>query len=262
MDCGEARKAIYLSSGIRIITTEVIQAQKHIKRCAECSEFFQSEENIQNLIMKRAPKVKAPHSLREKILADMAESSSSNRFYNLLPFGRIGLSNSLGLLGIFVILVVSTFTYYLLFNRDSHSLASQLAKDHLRNIPEQVQILSSEPRKIEDWFRGKVDFAVLVPELRGARLKGGRLCHIENSRVALLFYEKDGIPISLFVMDDSTASLSPKGRLEIYDKKLHKQSERGCNLIFWRNGGITYALVSDIDREELSQLVPEVALKD
>jgi len=257
MECGKARKTIYLSSGTKTITNDIVRARQHIKHCAKCSEFFSVEGNLRNLIREIAPKEKAPSFLREKVLAKMAETRSLNRFYNFLPSGRIGLNISLALIGIFFVLVVSGSAYLLSFNKDSHSLVSKLAEDHLRNIPEKAQILSTEPEKIKDWFRGKVDFAVLVPEIRGAKLKGGRLCHIGNNRVALLFYEKDENPISLFVMGDSLANQSPIGKLKNYGKKLHKQSKKGCNVIMWRERGLTYALVADIKTEELTHFVPD-----
>ncbi|HEX9667202.1 MAG TPA: hypothetical protein VGA95_11690, partial [Thermodesulfobacteriota bacterium] len=78
---------------------------------------------------------------------------------------------------------------------------------------------------------------------------------------ALLFYEKEGKPISLFVMDESYLDGYSQDKVEILRNKLHNDTEKGCNLIFWRQRGILYALVSDIKAEELSNLVPKIALR-
>lgn len=63
-------------------------------------------------------------------------------------------------------------------------------------------------------------------------------------------------------MDDSLADLSSTEKVEIHGKKLHHQSEKGCNLIFWREKGVVYTLVSDMRQEELMHLVPGTALTE
>ncbi len=265
MDCGEARKIIYLTSGTEPLTSELVEAKKHVRHCAECTEFFREEEALKNLIKERAPKEKASSNLRENILAEIAkrEQRLSNHLYNIFYSSKIVRTVPIILIVVFLILIATSIFYFISSNQQGdQSLVSQLAEDHITNIPEVAQILSSEPRNVEDWFRGKVDFVVKVPELRGTKLIGGRLCRIKNNRIALLFYEKDKKPISLFVMDNSVADLSSIGKVEIQGKKLYQQSEKGCNLIFWREKGVVYALVSDIQREELMRLVPRTALTE
>ena len=265
MECGEARKIFYLNSGVESLTSELVEAKRHIKHCAKCCEFFREEESIKNLIRERASREKAPPSLRESILGKIGKrhgQKSSNRLYNIFLSGKAMKIVPPVLIGMFLILAASSIFYFVSLNQGHHSLASLLAQDHITNIPEAAQILSSEPISVEDWFRGKVDFMVKVPELRGATLRGGRLCRIKNHRIALLFYEKDKKPISLFIMDDSLADLSSIGKAEIHGKKVHYQSEKGCNLIFWREKGVLYAMVSDMRQEELIHLIPETALID
>jgi hypothetical protein len=259
MECGEARKIVYTSDGIQVLSPDLAGAREHIKNCSRCTEFFEIEESIKNRLKSGAPKEKATASLREHILSMIANQKTANQTRSSFLSGKFNLKASLAFLGIVVILLSMTFIYYPLSNKESLSLASRLAEDHLRNIPEAVQISSSEPKIIEDWFKDKVEFAVLVPELRNARLVGGRLCHLDNNRIALLFYEKEGKPVSLFVMDESYLDGYSQDKLEILGNKLHNDTEKGCNLIFWRQRGLLYALVSDISSVELSNLVPKVA---
>lgn len=259
MDCGEARKIIYTSDGIQAPSSDVAAAREHIISCPKCVEFFEKEEGLKERLKRGAPKEKATASFREQILSILADQGSPPKIRVSLPSGRFIVKASLSFLGVVLVLLSIMFIYQSLSNKESLSLASRLAEDHLRNIPEAVQISSSDPRTIEDWFRDKVDFAVLVPELVNAKLIGGRLCHLDNKRIALLFYEKEGKPISLFMMDEAYLDGYSQDRVEILRNKLHNDTQRGCNLIFWRQRGILYALVSDINTEELSNLVPEVA---
>ncbi|MGB7290808.1 MAG: hypothetical protein WBD99_01380 [Thermodesulfobacteriota bacterium] len=259
MDCGEARKIIYTSDGIQARSSDLADAREHLKNCSTCAEFFEIEKGLKDRLKSGAPKEKATASLREHILSMLADQDSAPKTRVSLPSGRFIVKASLSFLGVVLVLLSITFIYRSLSNKESLSLASRLAEDHLRNIPEAVQISSSDPRTIEDWFSDKVDFAILVPELMNAKLIGGRLCHLDNKRIALLFYEKEGKPISLFVMDESYLDGYSQDKVEILRNKLHNDTEKGCNLIFWRQRGILYALVSDINTEELSNLVPEIA---
>jgi len=259
MECGEARKIIYTSDGIQALSPDLAHAREHIKNCPRCAEFFTIEENIKNLLRERAPHEKYSASLREEILSMFADQKSPLKIRVSFLSGRFILITSLGFFGMVAVLLIVTFIYQSLSNKESLSLASRLAEDHLRNIPEAVQISSSDPRTIEDWFKDKVDFVVLVPELGDAKLRGGRLCHLDDNRIGLLFYEKDGKPVSLFVIDESYLDKYSGDKLKILGNELHNDTEKGCNLIFWRQRGILYALVSDINSEELSNLVPEIA---
>ena len=59
--------------------------------------------------------------------------------------------------------------------------------------------------EIKNWFQGKLDFAVAIPDLsgKGVNLVGGRLCHLRDGEVAYLIYKKEAHNISVFVIFDN-----------------------------------------------------------
>ena len=61
-------------------------------------------------------------------------------------------------------------------------------------------------------------------------------------------------------MEDSFPNQSSRDKFEIYDKQIHHRSEKGLNLLYWENSGVTYVLVSDIKLEELINLTSKTAL--
>src|SRR3990172_608791 len=107
MECGKARKILYLNSGVESLTGELVEAKRHIKHCAKCCEFFREEETIKNLIRERAPREKAPPSLRENILAEIGKrhgQKSSNPLYNIFLSGKVTKIAPPVLIGVFLIL--------------------------------------------------------------------------------------------------------------------------------------------------------------
>lgn len=261
MKCIKAREVIYMSSESEPFSAEIIEVKEHLKNCPSCAEFFKEEEILKNIIHEKAPRERAPQSLKQLVLAitekervfltRSAGTSSSTRLS--------GMISKLSFALLFLIFVTSSLILYnVSFQERNDSLSSILIEDHMKNIPGHVQILSSDPAAVEQWFSGKVDFVVNVPRLQGARFIGGRLCQIEGRRVALLFYEKNGKPLSLFVMDGSLADLNWKDKnvIETDGNFSEISNEKGCNIIFWREKGIVFALVSDIEKQEILKIIP------
>ncbi|MEX0999032.1 MAG: hypothetical protein WD000_03615 [Thermodesulfobacteriota bacterium] len=266
MECNKVREILYLAPGQGPYSAELIGAREHLKDCSSCAEFFKEEEILKNLIYEKAPRNKAPQSLRQFVLKTTEGMDSiSKATGGVLSY--VGLTEVIPKLSfalLFLILITTSLVLYnVSFENQSASLASRLVEDHIKNIPGDVQILSSDPVIVEQWFRGKLDFVVNVPKLRDTRFIGGRLCQIEGKRLALLFYEKDGRSLSVFVMDGSIPSLNWKDKNVIENEEAFSKitNEKGCNIIFWREKGIVFALVSDIERRELLEIVSGKTIK-
>ena len=84
---------------------------------------------------------------------------------------------------------------------NSPQWANLLVDDHLHSVPaaKPADVTSNDPRVVRAFFERRVDFSPVVPELDGMTLIGGRLCTLEGQRVELLFYERGGQVLSLFV---------------------------------------------------------------
>ena len=73
--------------------------------------------------------------------------------------------------------------------------------------------------------------------------------HFDGQEVAYLAYRMEGRPISLLV--SSSAEVLPSSGQAYTSGKLtfHFSSEQGLKLITWRDRGLSYALVSDVQVE-------------
>jgi len=261
MKCIKAREVIYMSSESEPFSAEIIEAKEHLKNCPSCAEFFKEEEILKNIIYERTPRERAPQSLRQLVLGiTEKERIFLTRSAKTPGYTRLsGMISKLSLTLLFLIFVTSSLILYnVSFQERNDSLTSILVEDHKNNIPGDVQILSSDPETVKEWFSGKVGFVVNVPKLQGAIFIGGRLCQIEGRRVALLFYEKNGKPLSLFVMDGSLADLNWKDKnvIDTDGNSSEVTNKKGCNIVFWREEGIVFALVSDIEKQEILKIIP------
>jgi anti-sigma factor RsiW len=139
------------------------------------------------------------------------------------------------------------------------ALSNELVTDHLRALaathPHDVE--SSDSHQVKPWFEGRLDFAPVVPADRGElRLLGGALGYVHDRkaavvsyglrrhRVTLLAFPRAGVP----GLDRADPAGGPV-RIE----------RRGFTVALWAAGDLGYALVADVDPDELGRLAYDLA---
>lgn len=120
---------------------------------------------------------------------------------------------------------------------------------HRRSVP--VEVVGPDANTVRRWFSDKVSFAVNVPEFNGpARLLGGRLSHVRQYEAAYLLYEVNGSKLSVMLFDagelDNDADFKTKTFVD---------NSNGYNVAIREKSGVTYTFTSDMNAEELAELV-------
>lgn len=242
MRCNEARKITYLSEYPEAVSHKVMEAKRHLKECPECRRFFEQEKAFSALLRQKLTKEPVPSELRERLLRHVSERKTYSRIiYKLISIA--------------VVLMLFAAGYIYKLHSDTESFVMDIINDHINFLPYSgIQISSSDFLTIQKWFNGKVDFSVVLPELK-AEIKGARLCFLKGKRLGLVFYEHRGSQISLFI----TTGLNPERlwakEVMIHGKRMKIIEKNGFNLLLWQEKGITYALVSDLDTEELKKII-------
>lgn len=246
MKCSKARKITYLSEYPEVITGEMIEANRHVKECPDCKRFFEQEKTFSVLLKQKIKKESLPSELRERLMF----CTTSKRRRPLELIYRLAAITAL------LMLFIGGYIYKLHY--DTKSIVEDIINDHINFLSSSgIQISTSNPLLIEDWFKERLDFAVHIPHIR-ANLKGARLCLLRDKRLGLVFYEHSGSQISLFM----TTELNPERLLSgkevmIGDKEIHFVEQRGFNMLLWQERGVTYALVSQLGIEELKKILKE-----
>jgi anti-sigma factor RsiW len=129
--------------------------------------------------------------------------------------------------------------------------AAQAHRDYARGaFP--LDVASSQPQVVSDWLEPRVPFHLTLPNYpeggpKRYTLAGARLMQYRGEDVAYLAYEMDRKPISLLI--SSSSRVMPSGG-ETYQSgglTFYFASEQGLRIITWRDRGLTYAQVSDLD---------------
>jgi len=242
MNCSEARKVTYLAEYPEAVSPEVIEAKRHLKGCPECKRFFEQERAFSRLLRQNIVREPVPSELRKELLRHVSKRKTFPKMvYKILSIAAV--------------LMLLTAGYIYKLHSDIKSFVMDIINDHINFLPYSgIQISSQDPLTLQKWFTGKVEFSVVLPELK-AEIKGARLCFLRGKRLGLVFYEHKGSPISLFI----TSGLNPERlwskEVIIHGKRMKIVEKNGFSLLLWQEKGITYALVSGLDAEELKKII-------
>jgi anti-sigma factor RsiW len=102
---------------------------------------------------------------------------------------------------------------------------------------------------VQEFFQGRVPVPVSKPPLPSAAAEcvGARLGKL-GARDAAQFKCRVGRrAVTVLVFDPS--------ELDIHDHEVFTQGRRGYNVVFVRHGGVGYAFTSDLDQDQMLQLV-------
>ncbi len=244
MNCSSARTAIYPSPAQCALSVETAQALDHLRHCPECRQYFETHAEWSRLLRAKLGTEPAPEALRQRLAAEIA---GRPRRAMARRFGRRAI---LALVLVLAVLPAAWRASRL----PSRLFLQALCEDHARYVKADSQFRSSDTGAVESWFRDKTEFGVRVPAFANAELLGGRLCFLRGRKAALVFYRKQGRPVSLFQLRAHDASLAALDRWEGEGPEMRRASWQGYSFAAFQQRGVAYVFVSDLRETELLEL--------
>lgn len=262
MTCGQTRKVMYLADRLEPVSPQWVEAQEHLRQCAECRAFFFDEEVLRSFVKKRLARHGVPAHVREQILVQIGEARAHHgrERASALQGTRVRAAVALAVV-VIIVLLVGIVGYQSLDVDHQEKVSAELIDDHLRFKLGASALESSQVEQVEAWFSGKVDFPVQAPRFEQTELLGGRLCYLFGKKGAMLFYRKDGAVLAFYVLDGTDLDMGRLERPESGDHGFAYGVGKGHNLVLWKDRGLVYALVSDLRKDELVRLAANVSIR-
>ncbi len=125
-------------------------------------------------------------------------------------------------------------------------LAEEVITGHARSIltAHLVDVPSSDRHTVKPWLSARLDFSPTVVDLAAAGfpLAGGRLDYLDDRPVAVLVYHYRQHVIDLFIWPSEGGAAQPPKAM----------SSKGYHVLHWREAGMTFWAISDVDPSQLA----------
>jgi len=245
MTCGRARRLLWPGAGPRVASPEVIEAQQHAEACRACQRFGRDMLALGDAIHGGAPREPAPSDVRGRLFSAIARARTGAR---QSPAHRRPSVQWLAAAGVLLLALAGAFTLDPLLRYRPADPFTAIAEEHANALGE-TRIASADPAEITRWLAGQVHFAMYVPVLPGAELRGARLYVIHGRRGAVVEYDVEGVAVSYFVVPDGTGAPSHAAAVRFEGAK-----RAGYHLVAWREPGLLHAMVGNLPASRLTTL--------
>ncbi len=258
MDCEIFKEKLYLFIDGELSGDGSAPMDEHSRSCPGCAALLENEKKADLLIRDGISRTEAPSELRERIFGMLGEPSGLN------IISRLRLLPKPVTVSVMAVLLLVVFSFPLIFRQSPVTpLFAESVSSHVKFTGGEMPagISSENPSEIKDWFRGKLDFEVFIPDLSrsGYGLSGAGVCRINGREAAWLAYEKESGYISVFLVDVSGLKFSGERVAGIADNVFYAESigEYHCVLCVCaeKGFGIARLYVSDLSGRELMRIV-------
>ena len=238
MNCEETQKLIHSYVDAELDLVRSLEVEQHLNECPVCS---MSREKLRVLSEAIGDlRYRPPAHLQKRITTAIRKEAQADRKPSLWSWRLVYVAASLAFIGILGWSAMRLLT----LPSENDLLAREVIASHVRSLMAEhlADVLSSDQHTVKPWFNGKLDFSPPVQDLASAGfpLFGGRLDYVNNRPVAALVYQRRQHYINLFVWPSTAGSAA-----------VNEFSAQGYNVVRWNAAGMTYWIVSDLNKSEL-----------
>lgn len=236
MNCRELETQVTPYLDGELIAEARLSVESHLVGCAPCRSHVEIERHNLSAIRDAARRSSphAPDELKARLFSNLRRDDAQRRTVRVSRFMAVAA-------GVTVAVVVSHQAWRgyqrRLYEQDA-------ALRHARQFPLEIE---QSPENIERWFGGKLDYRVTVPSFPNSKAAGARLLQVRDKPAAYIRYDAPR-KMGLFVYgDDNDVDVGATPAVG---------SSHGYNVVSWREGDVVYQLVTDLDEQDLRELVP------
>lgn len=233
------------------------ELKSHLKGCPACTAYHKNllayRENMRDM----NENIEAPERLKKLALA-MSEDDSAAQPDNGRNAGRRAsrffTRRRMAVAAMFLIAFGAVFAYWSVFMKQGCEGSFFADYNKFLLMADKYGIRTDDSNELSEWFADRLDYSVTPPKVYGVVLTGGRRCHLLDRNLAVLFYEKEGHLISLFILRGNDLDWKYAREKTESGRTVIAGYDNGNNLISWNEGQLTYVAVSDVSNEELKRL--------
>jgi anti-sigma factor RsiW len=262
MNCNDVRVGLLDAQRGRMSEMAERELRAHMAECADCARGDAVERELTSVLEQRLPQHPASLALKRRIASEWSRPPLRPSWWRrwqpaLVPALAVAATLVVGLPALY---------YERAGSREASARALMVAEavnDHLRVITSQhpLDVESGGIHQVKPWFDGRLDFAPVVTFEGDADfpLKGGAVGYFLDRKAAVLMYARRLHPITLLIFRADGLHWPPRGVSAPGLPDSSTVVERGFSVVMWRRAEFAYALVSDANLTDLTQLAAKLA---
>lgn len=220
-----------------------LQLEMHLAGCAQCGAALAQLQALRATIAQQGTRYAAPEHLKHRIRTAIAQQQPRrSRAAPAWPWSWLGV----GAAGLGTVACAVTLALFLYQPSRGEPLDQELVASHFRSLmPNHLaDVASTDQHTVKPWFAGKLDFSPPVVDLaqQGYALIGGRLDYLNQRPVAAMVYQHRKHILNLYVWPVAASDAAPRA-----------SSRQGFQVLRWRQDGMQYSAVSDMNAQELGE---------
>src|SRR5437867_2962897 len=246
MACERPPAQLYLYLDGELAPLEANEMAQHLQTCHACQAEVAAHRRLQGLLRTSLPEDEVPEWLWTTIHQRLVQEARATAPQPVRrPRHRLWL-----LFGSLAALLLVALAVRLWLTPTVPIVVQEVVDSQIRTRLMGVSYtqVPATPDAIRRWFDDKVDFAVLVPALPQARYPflGARLNYFLNRRIAEMAYASDGHVLSFVMFANTGMTLSALSPMRVGKRTVYVQTYKGYTTVFWQDGTLLCALVSDL----------------
>jgi anti-sigma factor RsiW len=240
MSCPELpRTQAYLDGALDSAASR--EAEAHLETCEECQAMATAAAELSDALRTSATHHRASPQLRASVyrMLEVEIAPRRNPVRRSFWFGAFGVAG--------VTALAASLSLFLILPPSAATLADAVTDAHTGALMrgQIFEVASSNHHTVKPWFAGRVAVSPPVVDFakQGFVLTGGRIDDIAGSRAAVVTYRHGAHEVDLFVWADRGSRLPGE------------TMRHGYRAIFWKNGDLNFAAVSDTESAELKKFI-------
>jgi anti-sigma factor RsiW len=220
-----------------------VEVEAHLAACALCRADHESRRAVSAAVKAGAPHFAAPDRLRQAVMAGVgaAPPAASPRPRPMLR----GLALAASLL--VALGLGAGVTTWVLQPGESEVVAQEVESSYVRSLlvkDRLIDVASSDEHTVKPWLNRQLDFSPPVHDFteQGFALRGGRLDYVAGRNVAVLVYRHRQHILNLMIWPENDGAATPAAA----------SARQGHNLLHWRQGGMSYWAISDLNQADIA----------
>jgi anti-sigma factor RsiW len=239
--CLEIRPRLALYVDRELTGAEALEFEVHLSECVDCRREYDELRETVDAVRGASPIYDVPERSYAAVQGMVANWERRQRQRRWVPAVAAA-----------AVLVAAAAAWWVSAGRSGYEqFAAQTHRNYARStFP--LDVVSSQPQVVSNWLEPRVPFHLKLPNYpeggpKRYALAGARLMQYRGEDVAYVAYEMDRKTISLLI--SSSSRIVPSGG-ESYKSgglTFYFSSQQGLRIITWKDKGLTYAQVSDLD---------------